>query len=83
VAMVKQKVAAEALPDGDALAAVLQSLGEGTLDTRDGLKWTGQQAWVHVRPSNTEPVVRIIAEASSEDAARELIARVRHSGRAD
>lgn len=82
VAMIKEKVAAEALPTGDALAAVLQSLGEGTLDTRDGLKWTGQRAWVHVRPSNTEPVVRIIAEASSEDAARELIARVRQAGSA-
>jgi phosphomannomutase len=40
------------------------------------LKWTGAAAWVHVRPSNTEPVVRIIAEAASEQAARDLIARV-------
>ena len=77
VAMVKEKVAAEALPAGEALAAVLRDLGEGEIDDRDGLKWTGREAWVHVRPSNTEPVVRIIAEAASEDAARRLIAIVR------
>ncbi len=77
VAMVKDKVAADALPTGAALAEVLRGLGEGDLDDRDGLKWTGPDAWVHVRPSNTEPVVRIIAEAVSEDAARQLIAQVR------
>lgn len=80
VCMVKEKVPAEALPQGEALRAHLAALGDGTIDGRDGLKWTGREAWVHVRPSNTEPVVRIIAEAPSEDAARALIARVRDTG---
>jgi phosphomannomutase len=77
VAMVKTKFAAEDLPAGEALAQRLAALGPGALDTRDGLKWTGEGAWVHVRPSNTEPVVRIIAEAASEAAAHALIAQVR------
>jgi len=77
VAMVKTKFAAEDLPAGEALAQRLAALGSGELDTRDGLKWTGEGAWVHVRPSNTEPVVRIIAEAASEAAAHALIAQVR------
>ena len=77
VAMVKTKVAADALPAGDALASVLRALGEGQIDARDGLKWTGREAWVHVRPSNTEAVVRIIAEAKDEAAAVDLIHRVR------
>ena len=77
VAMVKTKFAAEDLPAGEALAQRLAALGPGELDTRDGLKWTGEGAWVHVRPSNTEPVVRIIAEAASEAAAHALIAQVR------
>ena len=33
--------------------------------------------WVHVRPSNTEPIVRVIAEAPTAGQARELIAGVR------
>ena len=79
VAMVKTKVAAEDLPAGDKLKAVLQGLGAGEIDDRDGLKWVGEQAWVHVRPSNTEPVVRIIAEAQDEAAAVELIETVKKS----
>lgn len=76
VAMVKTKFAAEDPPDPETLAAALAALGEGAIDSRDGVKWTGEGAWVHVRPSNTEPVVRIIAEAQDEDAAVELIKRV-------
>lgn len=77
VAMVKTKVASDELPSGDDLAALLMSLGEGELDDRDGLKWTGADAWVHVRPSNTEPVVRIIAEAENEAAALAYIEKVK------
>jgi phosphomannomutase len=76
VVMVKQKVPAEALPGGAVLQERLAALGPGKLDTRDGVKWTGADgAWLHVRPSNTEPVVRLIAEAASEQAAHALIAR--------
>jgi len=77
VAMIKTKVSSEDLPTGDELAALLQGLGPGSLDDRDGLKWIGTDAWVHVRPSNTEPVVRIIAEAKDEAAAVDLISRVK------
>jgi len=79
VAMVKEKVPQDAVPTGAELAALLAGLGPGQLDERDGVKWTGDDAWVHVRPSNTEPVVRIIAEAVTAEAARQLIARVRRA----
>ena len=29
-------------------------------------------AWVHVRPSNTEPIIRLIAEAPTQKAAERL-----------
>ncbi len=80
VVMVKDKFAAESLPQGEELAQVLRGLGPGTIDDRDGYKWTGDGAWVHVRASNTEPVVRIIAEATTAAQARELIDRVRKGG---
>jgi len=75
VAMVKTKIAAEGLPRPQ---AVLDALGTGEIDERDGLKWSGRAGWVHVRASNTEPVVRIIAEAQAESAAADLIAKVRN-----
>jgi phosphomannomutase len=75
VVMVKTKIAAEALPRPADLVA---ALGPGEVDERDGVKWSGATGWVHVRASNTEPVVRIIAEAQDGDAAAELIAKVRN-----
>ena len=34
-----------------------------TADERDGLRLSWQDRWLHVRPSGTEPIVRLIAEA--------------------
>jgi phosphomannomutase len=46
-------------------------------DDRDGLRFADAVAWVHVRPSGTEPVVRVIAESDSDAGTRELIERAR------
>jgi len=40
----------------------------------DGLRLDWDHHWVHVRPSNTEPVVRVIAEAADKAKVKELIA---------
>lgn len=44
-------------------------------DRQDGLRLALKDRWLHVRPSGTEPVVRIIAEAPDPASARELVAR--------
>jgi len=46
-------------------------------DESDGLRlaWPTRKAWLHVRPSGTEPVVRLIAESADEKDARELVTR--------
>ena len=46
-------------------------------DTQDGLRLSWPDRWVHVRPSGTEPIVRVIAEAPTEREARELVRRSR------
>ncbi len=45
-------------------------------DRRDGLRLEWQDRWVHVRASNTEPIVRVIAEAVEAADARELTGRI-------
>ena len=47
------------------------------VDTQDGLRLSWADRWVHIRPSGTEPIVRVIAEAPTEREARELVARSR------
>jgi phosphomannomutase len=46
------------------------------IDTQDGIRIDWDRAWVHARPSNTEPIMRIIAEAPDRATAEEKIARV-------
>jgi len=47
------------------------------VDEADGLRFDRDEEWVHVRPSGTEPVVRIIAEAPEATRTQELIERAR------
>ena len=46
-------------------------------DTQDGLRLSWPDRWVHVRPSGTEPIVRVIAEAPTNREALELVRRSR------
>jgi phosphomannomutase len=46
-------------------------------DTQDGLRLGWSDRWVHIRPSGTEPIVRVIAEAPSEEEAQALIRQCR------
>ena len=57
-----------------ALAAAVPGASE---DRQDGLRLALADRWVHLRPSGTEPVVRIIAEAPSRAEAEALIERGR------
>lgn len=75
--IVKEKVSfpREALHAG--YAALEQDLAAEAKDESDGLRlaWPTRKAWLHVRPSGTEPVVRLIAESADEAGAKELVAR--------
>jgi phosphomannomutase len=57
-----------------ALATEMEAEGR---DDSDGLRlvWPGARAWLHVRPSGTEPVVRLIAEAPEGAVAKDLVER--------
>ncbi len=71
----KGTVQRERLPQ--AFAQLQQRWPDVKSNTVDGLRLDWADRWVHVRPSNTEPIVRIIAEAPAASQARELIATVR------
>jgi phosphomannomutase len=43
---------------------------------QDGIRIDWPNAWVHARPSNTEPIMRIIAEAPTRADAERRIAEV-------
>ncbi|HEY3294913.1 MAG TPA: phosphoglucosamine mutase [bacterium] len=61
-----------------ALQTVESKVSLGDADHLDGLKWTLPQSWVQVRASNTEPIVRVFAEAPDEKEAQSLAETVLH-----
>ena len=76
-AIVKEKVSFPREALEAAYAALEQDLGAESADRTDGLRlaWLRNGAWLHVRPSGTEPVVRLIAEARDEKGAHALVDR--------
>jgi phosphomannomutase len=66
--------------DGSGLPALFKALEDRWPEARanlvDGLRLEWPDKWVHVRPSNTEPIVRVIAEAPAAETARELCRKV-------
>ncbi len=76
--MVKDKIALT--PDID-LVSILQQLEEQfkmeDYNTIDGLKVNFEDGWVHMRKSNTEPIIRIYSEGPTEARAKELVSMVR------
>src|SRR2546428_1173550 len=61
----------------DVYAALRRRFPEASADTQDGLRLAWQNRWLHVRPSNTEPIIRLIAETPSRAGAQELVDQAR------
>ena len=39
----------------------------------DGIKFTWDSKWAHIRPSNTEPIIRIFIESYSKSQSNDLL----------
>jgi phosphomannomutase len=59
-----------------AVDALKKEFANEKVDTQDGIRIDWPQAWVHARPSNTEPIMRIIAEAPTRSEAESKISQV-------
>lgn len=78
-AMIKEKldlstIGGRAVIDS-ALEALKTTFAAERLNDSDGVRIDFDEGWVHVRASNTEPILRVIAEAGTEEDARSLIER--------
>lgn len=59
-----------------AVMRVVEKHAKGEVERVDGIKiWTDEHSWVLVRPSGTEPIIRIFAEAQSQEKADALAKR--------
>ena len=71
--MTKQKFPADKKQLAVLLDAAKRLFHEAKLNTSDGCRFDLPDAWLHIRASNTEPIVRIIAEAKDRQTAQKYI----------
>jgi phosphomannomutase len=73
----RYEIVKDKIPRGAALGAVYSALkqrfADATTDEQDGLRLAWPDRWLHVRPSNTEPIIRLIAEAPTRALAIALV----------
>jgi phosphomannomutase len=58
-------------------AALRAAFPDAEIDERDGLRLGWPDRWLHVRPSGTEPIIRLIAEAPTASEAEALVTTAR------
>jgi phosphomannomutase len=73
--IVKTKVAIGGATREGIVSAMADAFPGGDLELIDGAKLVWPDRWIHVRMSGTEPVIRVIAEASSAENADEMVER--------
>ena len=66
-AMVKDKIKLGSIDPQMALDKIESTYTDANFDKTDGLKLSWENSWVHIRKSNTEPIIRIYAEAQSQN----------------
>jgi phosphomannomutase len=74
--MIKHKVKASFREARVILNRVGQRFSQGDIQTLDGLRVDYPDFWLHVRPSNTEPVVRIQVEGQNEELAKMVFEQI-------
>ena len=76
-AIVKDKLDRPAGSLDSVYGVLRQAFSDAAVDTQDGLRLSWADRWLHVRPSGTEHIVRVIAEAPTERDAKALVQKAR------
>jgi len=74
--MSKDKFAADKEQAEQIINSAKEIFADARLNTIDGCRFDFDDGWLHVRASNTEPVVRVIVEATDKSAAQKYIGAV-------
>ena len=75
--IVKDKISVDTIDSDELIDKVSNLFNDADKNDLDGIKFTWDDKWVHLRRSNTEPIMRIYEEAPSEDQALELVSKIR------
>jgi len=71
--MAKSKITISSDKVGTVLNYFRKKFSNEEIDTQDGLRITFSEGWIHLRPSNTEPIIRIVVETVKEELTTQII----------
>jgi phosphomannomutase len=75
--MVKKKINLSSSIDVDhVLSQIAAKYENENIDYVDGIRIDFSKSWVQLRKSNTEPIIRVYSEATSEERAKSLILNI-------
>jgi phosphomannomutase len=79
--IVKEKLPRPSQPLDAVYDALASHFPDAEADRQDGLRlaWPERKSWAHLRPSGTEPIVRIICEAPTREEAQGLVETLREA----
>jgi len=75
--IVKDKINLDAIEKDAVLEKAKFVFTDAEVNTIDGVKFTWEDSWIHLRSSNTEPIMRIYAEGSSIRIAQGLVDKIK------
>ncbi len=75
--IVKDKVELQNVDEKQAMELAKSIYKNASIDRTDGIKFSWSSQWIHLRKSNTEPILRIYAEAPTLDGANQLVNQIK------
>jgi phosphomannomutase len=76
--MIKDKIEIAGMNPDQVLQTIIERYKDQPTNLLDGVKIDFDKSWVHLRKSNTEPIVRVISEAPSEAEAKDLVKKFKN-----
>lgn len=76
--IVKDKIKLDGVDKNIVEKKVKSIFSDAEINSNDGLKLIWNDCWIHIRTSNTEPIMRIYAEAPSKKVAEKLVEQVKN-----
>ncbi len=76
--MLKEKISLDVNSDIESIFLKIKSnYNENNLDIRDGIKINKKNGWIHLRKSNTEPIIRIYIESKDKEESEMLFDEIK------
>ncbi|MBD3290694.1 phosphoglucosamine mutase [candidate division KSB1 bacterium] len=69
---VKRKINLDQVEPEQVMEKIVDEFSDEKIDRTDGIKILWDNEWVHIRPSNTEPIIRVMSEAKTQEQAEAI-----------